>query len=272
MSGRRKSDEAPMSFFSFQDIIACTTGIMVLLTLVLTMELMSKTLDAADQDDPPSALAQALKQAKAKRDELNQRIKKGQKVLTNLAGGAIITKDQIDELIRIIALITKQTDAISKRIPPTKEQLAGTFAAANSTEKDIEGLKPEVADLIAFIEKLKKQPMVTVFDRSNDGKRPFWVECSPEHIVVSEIPQEGSAAGLARLLKRCDSPDRVAELLKWVKDSKRDPKKDKFILLVRPKAVHQWDILKPGLESLGFKVGTDVWLAGRHLLGEPQGP
>ncbi len=38
---RKRALASPMSFFSFQDIIACTTGIMVLFTLTLTIILLS---------------------------------------------------------------------------------------------------------------------------------------------------------------------------------------------------------------------------------------
>ena len=40
---RKRRDESAVSFFSFQDIIASVTGIMLLITLLLVLELVVRT-------------------------------------------------------------------------------------------------------------------------------------------------------------------------------------------------------------------------------------
>ena len=264
MPRRRATDETPMSFFSFQDIIACTTGIMVLLTLLLTMELLTRTLGAADV---VSVTQQEVDEARRKRDELRARMAEGRKMLARLAKGETISRTQIEHIQRIVEGLTKENSQLVQKIPKTEKEIGKTTAEGNAIKQEIVGLRPEVKHLGEVIASIKKQPPVTVLDRSLDGKRPLWVECASNLLVVSEIPRAGATAGYAKEIRRFAGDQATREFVAWAKSDCR-PDKDKFVLLVRPDAIKIWEVLCANLNVGGFAYGWDVWASGKNLLGE----
>lgn len=260
MGRRRKPDESPMSFFSFQDIVACTTGIMVLVTLLLTVELLQRALGAPEDD--------ALEVAEQQLKDLQDRVDEAAKHLEDLSKTKVITDREIEWLKRTIERLGKENVTLTDRIPKEKAKLVQAIKAANSVQEKVEGLQLAVADLRRKVDALRDQPLVTIIDRSTDGKRPLWVECSRDGCVVCRIPREGGEAGIAVKMKAFAGDDWVDQFLNWAAAGQEvNPRTDKFVLLIRPDAVAGWEALIGRLKGK-FTFGWDIWSKQRSLVRE----
>lgn len=260
MGRRRKPDESPMSFFSFQDIVACTTGIMVLVTLLLTMELLQRALGAPADD--------ALEVAERQLKDLQDRVNEAAKHLQNLSETKVITDREMEWLEKTIEKLGRDNVALTDRIPKEKARLVRAIKAANSLQEQVEGLASAVADLRRRVNALRDQPLITIIDRSTDGKRPLWVECSRNGCVVCRIPREGNDAGIAAKVKAFAGDDWVDQFVNWATAGRDvNPGTDKFVLLIRPDAVAGWEALMGRLKGK-FTFGWDVWSKQHSLARE----
>jgi hypothetical protein len=283
MSRRRKSDDAPMSFFAFQDIISCTTGIMVLLTLLLTMELMTRKMDVKDTPETKEELpdmAAILKALKAEHAANESLIGKNKAIIGGAGDqdGPRITRVDVDEIREKVDALDIENGVREGQIP----QLTDKRDEAAKKEEDIIAASKEARDELKGVKdtlkKLQKQPPLTVVDKAKDGRIVYWVECSKEGLRVFRM-QKGSGlfenvTSFSQKEKGSTARKVDQAFLAWAKTS-RNAENDKFVFLVRPdsivsynvklngKTVHRnrLDVLRGALraEESGFVVGIDVW-------------
>ena len=116
--GKRHREEAPTSFFSFQDIIASVTGIMLLVTLLLSMELMTRTEGGQAQvpEVDVEGLAQRLQEAKARRERLQATLADLQGRLDKIVKGTTITREELAGLRTRIGALRQNNDATEGRV------------------------------------------------------------------------------------------------------------------------------------------------------------
>ncbi|MBT3201683.1 MAG: hypothetical protein HN350_17415 [Phycisphaerales bacterium] len=256
-----------MSFFSFQDIISCTTGIMVLITLMLTMHLMTKTMNA-DQAPPsdPSALEEAMADAKKRLAQLQHEVKEGETTLDKLAGGEIITPTQVKALEQAVRNSEKDNESITGKIALTENEHDALVKAIKDIEDIIKKLTGDIEAWTEEIAKNKKRTRVTLLGGGAVTKRVLFVEASADKCTVAVIPKDGPDTGIAQEVKRFEGPNPYEAFIIWA--ATLSPDKDCFVLLVRPKAVDKWVIMFRGLKGRRFDVGWDVWPPDKNLLGE----
>ena len=260
----RKSEESPMSFFSFQDIIACTTGVMVLLTLTLVLELMNRTMKATSKAESQSAvsLKDEIKKAEKQREELKKQVAAGQRAIKAIPHDRDVTEEDIRRMEIKVKSLQKDKVKVDVKFSLASRGLDDTTKQLDMSEKEVEELKEKVGPLEAKITKLRRQSLVPVVDRS-DGKEPLWIECGKSEITVSKIPRQGKNAGLAIEIKRFKGSDAMKQFSSWA--ARRDKGKVKFVILVRPLAAQNGNSLIQNLKSRGFSVGWDVWPKKRDL-------
>jgi len=70
MGRRKKRDEAPLSLFSFQDIMACLTGILILVALLLAIDGLSDDMQATPGKSGTPEESKAAESA----DDLRERL------------------------------------------------------------------------------------------------------------------------------------------------------------------------------------------------------
>lgn len=264
---RRKNQGTPMSFFSFQDIISCTTGIMVLITLMLTMHLMTKTMNA-DQAPPPSdpsALEEAVADAKKRLAQLQHEVEEGEATLDKLAGGEMITPTQVQALEEAVRNLDKDNKSINGKIALTENERDALTKAIKDIEDIVKKLKGDIEAWTTEIAKNKKRTRVTLLGGEAMTKRVLFVESSADKCTVAVIPKDGPDKGIAREVKRFEGPNPYEAFIAWA--ATLSPDKDCFVLLVRPKAVDKWAIMFRGLKGRRFDVGWDVWPPDKNLLG-----
>jgi hypothetical protein len=259
-----------MSFFAFQDIISCTTGIMVLITLMLTMELMTKTINA-DQTPTvsadPTEVENALAEATARAQELRGEVENGTIMLAKIAGGEMITATQMKAVEDAVKNLEKDSKSITGKIALTDDENNALTTTIKDMEDLLKVLKGEIKAWADKIAKNKKKTVITVLGGDQETRRVLFVESSADKCIVAIIPRDGPNKGIAQEVKRFTGPDPYKALISWAATSLA-PNKDCFVLLIRPKAVKQWNIMVQGLKGRRFDVGWDVWPLDKNLFGE----
>jgi hypothetical protein len=259
-----------MSFFAFQDIISCTTGIMVLITLMLTMELMTKTINA-DQTPTvsadPTEVENALAEATARAQELRGEVEKGTTMLAKIAGGEMITATQMKAVEDAVKNLKKDEKSITGKLATTNDENNKLITDIKNLEELIKILQGKIKAWAEDIAKHKKKTIITVLGGDQETRRVLFVESYVDKCIVAEIPRNGPNKGIAQEVKRFTGPDPYKAFISWAVTSLA-PNKDCFVLLIRPKAVKQWNIMVQGLKGRRFDVGWDVWPLDKNLFGE----
>jgi len=244
-----------MSFFSFQDIIACVTGIMVLVTLLLALELVQR------KPGPPEVakVVQAnLEELKTRRDAIRTEVDQCADTLKNLSSGVMVTRTQVGEIERSVQAVQ---DATLKAKGGIEEARREGKEAAEKLEKT----QDDVAALSAMVARMESQ--LTNLPGKVFGKQAIYVECSGAGCVLAELADRGPNLGLMQEISRLEGEQWPRAFLAWVRGRQARKDKEAYVLLVRPDAVLQWHQIHRNLAQMGFDVGWDVWPESRKLMG-----
>jgi len=245
-----------MSLFSFQDIISCVTGIMVLTTLLLALELTQRK---AGPPDRSKAVGKNIAEMTARRDKLRDEVSENSKTVDKLGKGIPVDPIVVESKEKAVKslflankiLASEQEDAIKKGQALQKE--------ASTAENDVKQMAATIARLEARLTTLPGK----VF-----GKQAMYVECSAGKCLVVEVMAEGANTGMLRQVAQFAGPNAYDAFRTWVQARAPNSGKEAYILLVRPEAVTNWQPTVIALASAGFDVGWDVWPGDRKLMGK----
>ena len=113
MSRRGRQDEEPMSFFSFQDIIACITGIMVLITMLLALELATRKPARGKEE---SELAGAVRDARGRLAGLQEEFDDAEEMINDRSGRPIITRERVEAKKKGVVSLTDANSTVVKQL------------------------------------------------------------------------------------------------------------------------------------------------------------
>jgi hypothetical protein len=245
-----------MSFFSFQDIICCTTGILVMITMLLAMELVNRRLEASDQT--PAATQQADQGGDAKdlldqidrlRNEINQTPVPAKQPFN-------ISQREIDELRQEIARLKEVYDNWDKVLRESRGRLAQLLAKL----ADVEGQKRDAEATLAELR--KKEEIAALVSKlpfpatSDSGKRTQYVEFAKDRILVWDLTPKGP-----RTIDSFPGADCTDKFLAWAEQC--DPKKEWFAILVRPEGVGNYRNVADRLAK--FELALSVYPPSREF-------
>lgn len=255
---RRKKNETPFSLFAFQDIITSVTGIMILITLILALELLAtienspthQTQEVIAQIESTATEVASLDQAVARNmkriEELKVKLAQGASEIGEVAG-FIRTSAQADlsDMQQIDAQLANQLEALAAKIQDSSEQREQINDQLQNLDMDeLQGLGDRISQREKDLEALRNR---IIFNPSaGDGKTPWLVEVSAENIVVA---QTGVSAPPTNLPS-------VAAFRTWARQ--RDKTRDYFVLLVRPDGIDRFHSLQDAIGRMGFEIGYDL--------------
>lgn len=251
MGHRRKSDEAPLSLFSLQDIITCLCGIMILLVLLLALHVSANQDKAKDlQAEKQSEFDQAVieeKQLEEKRKELAQSVREQVEALQNIAGGTV-SHIQLEETERTK---TRENVAELATCKAEIERLENESVALTATQSEEARLRSKTQEQLDVVQsELEKRRTRTVTLLPDDGmlKRPLLVQCSSNRVVVlrlSEPPQFSWPPSEA-----------VEQFISLTRQLDRS--RDYFVIFMKPSGVDVAQKLVYCAATAGYDVGYDA--------------
>ena len=249
MGRRKKREEAPLSLFSFQDIMACLTGILILVALLIAMDGLTDEMQAT----PGKSGAPNPEVAAARVPVLREQIAILQRSIDDRKGGRDVTKAEVDLLdysredkARLMKRARKRlsdTDAEMKRI--TAEQAAATQQIEELRERIVAATRAAEAQVLR--ERVKFRPGIKF------SKAPVFVEPMTSGVVLGELDATRTPVRIADLKDPNADARIVGEL------AKRLPDTSYIVFVVHEDAIQRFETLRNALIRRGYEVGWQLW-------------
>ena len=249
MGRRKKREEAPLSLFSFQDIMACLTGILILVALLIAMDGLTDEMEAT----PGKSGVPNPEVAAARIPVLREQIAILQRSIDDRKGGRDVTKAEVDLLDysrEDKAMLVKRarkrlldTDAEMKRI--TAEQAAATQQIEELRERIVAATRAAEAQVLR--ERVKFRPGIKF------SKAPVFVEPMTSGVVLGELDATRTPVRIADLKDPNADARIVGEL------AKRLPDTSYIVFVVHEDAIQRFETLRNALIRRGYEVGWQLW-------------
>ena len=249
MGRRKKREEAPLSLFSFQDIMACLTGILILVALLIAMDGLTDEMEAT----PGKSGVPNPEIAAARVPVLREQIAILQRSIDDRKGGRDVTKAEVDLLdysIKDKAMLMERarkrltdTDAEMKRI--TAEQAAATQQIEELRERIVAATRAAEAQVLR--ERVKFRPGIKF------SKAPVFVEPMTSGVVLGELDATRTPVRIAELKDPNADARIVGEL------AKRLPDTSYIVFVVHEDAIQRFETLRNALIRRGYEVGWQLW-------------
>ena len=269
--GRRPKRSNPVSLFSFQDIVTSVTGIMVLVTLLMSLELSQRQFatpavqTAAIADDLQAAIASAEREMRG----LEARVAAGGEAVNELAGfDASRVKAELAELKVQTPEIERDVAALRQRVESARGRRQSAQAKHEARKADRE-LADQLAEMIdqtqRRIERLRTSNRI-IYNRAKNAAKDAWiVETTDQQIAAAPLGTATRPTVFAGGMRK----ERLNACLAWAKG--RNRAKEYFLLIVKPDGIETFSDLRDGLSNLGFDLGFDVVAADQTVIDPETG-
>ncbi|MDR0609229.1 MAG: hypothetical protein LBG58_03900 [Planctomycetaceae bacterium] len=276
---RRRSNESPVSLFSFQDIIMSVVGIVILITLLLILKLIMQmslaesvpesTVSVQELTEMIESLKLSLREIQ---DETAEMYKHKQESQIRLP-----TQDQMDTLQSVTERIDTEIKEIRQSIKIANQSLEELkqnrfLKLAEEKENQIKQLKELLEQLTEKNKELTQQqkdlqtkeyelrkknteldeilvaqniPQILISAQKSSDKTPYILIYGQNGIDIISI--DGSIKQFFSSWNRFDS---------WLKNCNKDT--EYFVLFVRPSKFDRYEEVLKGLQLKGFDVGLQV--------------
>jgi len=270
---RRRISEggSPISLFSFQDIITCITGIMIMLVLLLILDVITKTEMAAKAEHlEPDVSGEDLPETEPLQkqlEELRRDIEKNGKILEHsaLADTANVAEEitnadqrisegrqkarQIREKRKSAKKRLEQIPDIRKRHKEQSESIGRIEGEVGEVRKrqskNEERIEGEIAVIRGEIEATKSGKKIFYVPAVRENKQAILVQCTENSIKVQPIDR-------SEKVKTFASFDQFTEYTK-----KRNKGREYFVILVKPDGIDFFIQIRDGLHNSGFDMGYE---------------
>jgi DNA repair exonuclease SbcCD ATPase subunit len=261
---RKPHNTSPLSLFAFQDIITSVTGVFLLITLLMALELTTRRTVSSEPvladaiDELHSEVAQAEARVKQLRSTVESRAGHDSQIseFTEASANSVVeaTREEIRLLTEKIAQLRQQQAALEK-----KEVEVSAVLESRSTDHDrVDNLQETRIALEHEVTELKKSQRVFYNATDEQGRQILLVELFDDEILVAEAgkqttPRRFSATRLeSGFLNRSGKP----AFLDW---SKQQSTSDvRFVIVIHPGTTRRFQELKQGLRDQGFSIGYDL--------------
>ena len=257
MSRRHKQAEAPMTFFSFQDIISCITGLMLLITILLILDLASRVPNLRPPvPSTPIAEVEALRQ---QRDALRARLEQWNADVRQRTA-------QMEEAPLDLDRLRKRAEVAEAQLHEEQERWTEKQARLEALRRELRDAREQDARNQATAQRLEAElqaarKRLQLPTGGPPGMKVIYVECFSDRVIAGEADGSGqhklhssSGAGLA------------TDFLVWA--GRRDRAKEYFFFLVRAEGVAHFREIMEGLAAKGLKYGIGMWQSERPSIFE----
>jgi hypothetical protein len=253
----KQSKDAPLSFFSFQDIIASVTALMVLITLVIALDPLGDELvtrrKAAGVD--PMSQAARLEQASARVEAARSALAEARRALLERQSQPAVTADQV---VRMDRLIGSERDGVA-----ALERIASMGDAELRAAEDRQLLvQASIADAERERDRRREtavdrvmQARVRAFEGPAEALRPLMIEVGGDSVVAGVLDDRR----VPREKTRC--PGTGESALTCIAGILGEHPADGWyaLFVVRPDAVERFMQLREVMYGRGYEIGWQLW-------------
>jgi uncharacterized small protein (DUF1192 family) len=261
--GRRGRSGSPFSLFSFQDIITCVSGIIILITLILAVELAQRTqarpvASAAEvAEDIRESIAATQAEIARLEAELQARSSRVREAATQheelLKAELFAVNQQVESLKSELDELEKKR----RRVAAEHQRVQARRFDQQQASGDLGQAEQEVKNLEDKLEQLQQSDRPMYNARTADGKQVWLVQVEADRVLIARA----GAPGRPERLAHSGSLFSGSPFAKWLQQRLRSS--DFLFFLVRPDGIEAFDVLEEAARSGRFAYGFD-------LLGEEQ--
>jgi hypothetical protein len=270
---RRGRGGNPISLFSFQDIITSVTGIMILVTLFLGLEIMRRREQSPAHQT--QSLAEEIQQAAAQSGQVEAAVAANRRQIDELRNSLVdeeghLLEDvkydpeqlerQLRDLTALNHMLEQEVTESDSRRQAAERSLADLAARADSRaaeRQSLDRLIQQAQQKKHELDKLRQANRVIFNPDQASTKTPWLVELSPQRILAGVVGKKQPPQSFAN----------VQTFLAWA--TQRKAAGEYFVLLIKPEAVHDFTVARAALEKAGFDLGYDL-LKADHTAVDPQ--
>lgn len=249
----RRQNSAPMSFFSFQDIITATTGILILLALVLALSVIIQGAES-DVEIPPRATDEQIAYRAGLISEVDSLKKEAQEVATETANLSSATPGDLKDKILVtnaaIARLKKTLLNNQSELQSQEELLEDlqNDSTAEETKEKLEQIELSIKETNLRLNQLKTDNRV-VYNFRETARTPWLVQVAGSEILAARVGREGKPKSFTSALAFNQFADNVPDSQRY------------FVLIVKPSGIANLNTIKAFL----IRENSDV---GIELIGE----
>jgi len=250
MARSRRGSENPVSFFSFQDVMMCTIGVTIVITMMLVLQLgaAAAKVEVATTTVDPAARVALDAEARALRTRLESAAAKGP--VEPGAAKADLRQRMLDENARAERLARRSRE-LAQRV---RVEAARTAADPASME---------AADLLQRRDELEEKLRAEALRRrvtylvAEEDRLPVIVEVSGDRIVAGTTLEQDAP----RSIPLSDVDAAASMLAEWMRGLPQ-PDRRSVLFVVKPSGVAAWRAVaeafaaQPGMQ--GVPAGLDL--------------
>lgn len=251
MNNFRQVREARINFLFFQDIITCVMGILILVTLMLSLSL--NTGEAATSEEQPlQTELRQLKQRVAETEQQNRAIEQQSLRLASLADRpaleaelAILKReaDQSSEQLR-------QTERNAATIKSQEQNAALERQSATNLQRAVASLENQLAAARDILRRQTNALYVVPADDARESHEPVAFIVSSDKIQIRRFNNNTANASQDRAISSADDLRPVLATL--------NPSREYVVFYFRPSGVKWFESFRSLSRELGFAVGYDA--------------
>ena len=252
MARRRRGDEAPVSFFSFQDVMMCTIGITIVITMVLVLQLGAAAVKAAEAV-PVKTPAESPLEREAR--DLRRRLESAA-----ARGGGDAERGRA-ELRQRVLKENERSERLERRAREATQRLRLVSAQAAADPAAV-----EAADLLQRRDELEDRLRAESLRRrvtyllAPEDRKPVIVEVSGDRLVAGTTLERDAPLALPLV----DPASAAALLAGWMR-ALPDADRRSVLFVVKPSGVAAWRAVR---ERLLAEPGMSEVPTGLDLIPE----
>lgn len=252
----KQGKDAPLSFFSFQDIIASVTALMVLVTLVIALDpLGDEFVTRKSAGAAPMSQAARLEQARARVDSANAALMEARRALLERQSQPVVTADQVTRMDRLIgsereglAALERISSLGDSELRELEDQYVVAVASLADAARDLARRRETAVDRTM-------QARVRTFGGPAEALRPLLIEVGSANLLVGVLDDLRVPRERARCAGTGD------EAVACIAETLRIHAADNWYVLfvVRPDAVERFIQLREVMYGRGYEIGWQLW-------------
>ena len=246
----RRQNSAPMSFFSFQDIITATTGILILLALVLALSVIIQGAES-DVEVPPQATDEQIAYRAGLISEVDSLKKEAQEVATETANLSAATpsdlKDKIIAANLAIARLKKTLSNNQSELRSQEDLLKDlqNDSTAEETKDKLEQIELSIKETNLRLNQLKTENRV-VYNFRETARTPWLVQVAGSEILAARVGSKGKPKSFTSALAFNQFASNVPDAQRY------------FVLLVKPSGINNHYTIKDFLNENNLDLGVEL--------------
>ena len=265
---RRGRDSAAFSLFAFQDIITSVTGIMILVTLILALELIHRKETSPERKTQQivTEIQTAVSQVGELESwiaELKDKLEQGAKRIGEVARfDAPRVRAQVADLTEFNTQVTSDLARLAKEQQDAlrRQQEAKQFQEQRADDpQTIQQLHVEIKKKLETLAKLRKSKRVIFNPTEGDAKTPWLVEVTSQGLKAAKVGETARPQSFAN----------PAAFKAWA--GKRDRDAEYFVLLVKPDGIQNFFAAREFLKQMRFDIGYDLLTAEQTAIDAEKG-